>query len=423
MSAQIRYAYLKGHTWLYRRNYPKDVAALLGQKALKQSLKTGDVKLARKRAAEVNTQYEKTVEEALSGALSLPSSSGWSRHSEAALARLRDSLQHSERAAFTKRVTKETTVESASRKYLHRRIRELRPGGFKSVRYSVELFASKHVEKKLSELVKEDGKEFLSLISKLSANIGKSQTTRGLSLDAAVTWSIGRQDHITGRTQRRIWGQVNHWLTWCVYEDLLEANPFTHVRFDAKIRPQPYAVPTDEEVKKLLCAREPIIEDVMKLCLFSGMRSGEAAGLTRDDIVDKGSAGLFFHLRPNYLRLLKTEAAERWVPVHPELLAMLKRKPEKGPLFPDLNVNDITKRFAFLRKRLKIERPGLVFHSTRKWFITQCERTGAPEHFTASIVGHSAARSENGITYSLYSAGISDQQKRDLVNRSLRHDP
>ena len=36
---------------------------------------------------------------------------------------------------------------------------------------------------------------------------------------------------------------------------------------------------------------------------------------------------------------------------------------------------------------------------------------------TASIVGHSAARSENGITYSLYSAGISDQQKRDLVDR------
>jgi hypothetical protein len=28
-SAPIRYAYLKGQTWLYRRNYPKDLAALL----------------------------------------------------------------------------------------------------------------------------------------------------------------------------------------------------------------------------------------------------------------------------------------------------------------------------------------------------------------------------------------------------------
>ncbi len=30
MSAHIRYAYLKGHTWLFRRNYPVDVALALG---------------------------------------------------------------------------------------------------------------------------------------------------------------------------------------------------------------------------------------------------------------------------------------------------------------------------------------------------------------------------------------------------------
>lgn len=49
----IKYAYLKGQTWLYRRNYPVDVAPVLGVRALKQSLKTGDVKLARSRAVEV----------------------------------------------------------------------------------------------------------------------------------------------------------------------------------------------------------------------------------------------------------------------------------------------------------------------------------------------------------------------------------
>ena len=60
---------------------------------------------------------------------------------------------------------------------------------------------------------------------------------------------------------------------------------------------------------------------------------------------------------------------------------------------------------------------GTVFHSTRKWFITQCERTGVPEHFTASLVGHQSARSENKLTYGLYSAGISDAQKREIVDR------
>ena len=88
-----------------------------------------------------------------------------------------------------------------------------------------------------------------------------------------------------------------------------------------------------------------------------------------------------------------------------------------GPLFPDLKVNDITKRFAKIREALGLDRQGLVFHSTRKWFITQCERTGVPEHFTASLVGHKSARSENGITYGIYSAGISDEQKRSIVDQ------
>ena len=55
-------------------------------------------------------------------------------------------------------------------------------------------------------------------------------------------------------------------------------------------------------------------------------------------------------------------------------------------------------------------------HSTRKWFITQCERTGVPEHYTATLVGHHSARSSNKLTYALYSGGISDAQKREIVD-------
>jgi integrase len=222
---------------------------------------------------------------------------------------------------------------------------------------------------------------------------------------------------ITGRTQRRIWSQVNHWLDWCVYEGELEANPFRSVRFEQKVKHNPYAVLTDEEVRKLLARRDREIGQVFLLCILSGMRAGEAVGLVREDLVPKGNLGQFFHVRPNELRLLKTDAAARLVPVHSALEPVLSVLPETGPLFPGLKVNDITKRFATLRKALRIERPGLVFHSTRKWFITQCERTGVPEHFTASLVGHKSARSENAITYSIYSAGISDEQKRDIVDQ------
>jgi integrase len=103
------------------------------------------------------------------------------------------------------------------------------------------------------------------------------------------------------------------------------------------------------------------------------------------------------------------------VPLHGVLEGLLDTVlPKAGRLFPHLTVDRVVKRYAYLR-RLHPELHGTVFHSTRKWFITQCERTGVPEHFTATLVGHHSARSANKLTYGLYSAGISDEQKREIV--------
>ena len=428
MSAQIKYAYLKGHTWLYRRHWPKDVRLALGQQALKQSLKTRDAATARTRAAEVNARYEALVvevragaEAALSATQSTRPTPAWSENPVGALDHLRATLEHSgtvlERPEFNPLVTREkVSVRDQSRAYLNRRSNELRPGGFKSVRYSVGLFASKYGDRSVCSLTRADGREFLGLVARLSPLIGKSERTRGLSLDQLVAYSDSGTVKITVRTQRRVWSQVNHWLESCVYEGHLEANPFKSVLFDQKVKPKPYAVPTDEEVGQLLAARDPL-HPVLLTCLLSGMRAGEAVGLLAEDLVAKGNLGCFVHVRPNELRLLKTDAAERLVPVHPVLDEVFRSLPSAGPLFPDLTVGHVTKGFAALRRRLDLERPGLVFHSTRKWFVTQCERTGVPEHFTASLVGHQSARSENGLTYGIYSAGISDEQKRGIVDQ------
>ena len=104
------------------------------------------------------------------------------------------------------------------------------------------------------------------------------------------------------------------------------------------------------------------------------------------------------------------------VPLHNRLEHLLDTSlPKRGRLFPDLTVDRVVKAYAKLRQRYP-ELHGTVFHSTRKWFITQCERTGVPEHYTASLVGHHTARSANKLTYALYSAGISDAQKRGIID-------
>ena len=115
--------------------------------------------------------------------------------------------------------------------------------------------------------------------------------------------------------------------------------------------------------------------------------------------------------------MLKSKAAEREVPLHGELEGLLDTVlPNTGRLFPQLTVDRVVKRYAYLRRRHP-ELSGTVFHSTREWFITQCERAGIPEHFTATLVGHHSARSANKLTYGLYSAGISDAQKMDILER------
>ena len=150
--------------------------------------------------------------------------------------------------------------------------------------------------------------------------------------------------------------------------------------------------------------------------LLTGMRSGEICGLMAEDVLHKGNLGRVIKIQPNAIRQLKSRSAEREVPLHQILEQLLDTSlPKQGRLFPYLTVDAVVKRYAKLR-RLYPELQGSVFQSTRKWFITQCERTGTPEHFTASLVGHHSARSANKLTYGLYSAGISDAQKREIVD-------
>ena len=165
----------------------------------------------------------------------------------------------------------------------------------------------------------------------------------------------------------------------------------------------------------LLGAEDRVLHSALLFGLLTGIRSGELCGLMAEDITAKGNLGRFVSIRPNAVRLLKSKAAEREVPLHGVLEGLLDTAlPKSGRLFPHLSVDKVVKWYAYLRRRHP-ELHGTVFHSTRKWFITQCERTGVPEHFTATLVGHHSARSANKLTYGLYSAGISDAQKREIV--------
>ena len=398
MTVQIQYAYLKQQTWLYRRNYPTELRPVLGL-AMKQSLKTGDARVAKARAAEVNAKYEEVVAKARAGQpVSRP-----------------EPVRVTAPVFSPVVIVGRRSVGELAREYLQRRARELQHGGYKSVRFSVGLFVSAFGARAIGSISREDALGFVRKVAQLGRYVGKSYRTKGAGLDRLV--ALSGADKIGHATQRRTVGQVAHFLDWAVYEGELAINPFKSVRVEAKGKPNRYEALRDDEVRRLLDLDDPKIGGLMQVCLLSGMRSGEAAGLLRDDLVWKGNLGWFVWIRPNSVRSLKSDAAERFVPLHSALTPLLTAMPSAGRVFPGLSVNMVTKQFGVLRGAAGIDRPGVVFHSTRKWFVTQCERAGVPEHFTASIVGHQSARSENRMTYGIYSAGISDEQKREIVER------
>ncbi|NRB19659.1 MAG: tyrosine-type recombinase/integrase [Rhodobacteraceae bacterium] len=397
MPATIKYAYLKQQTWLYRRNYPKHLQPYLGQ-ALKRTQKNGDARVAKARVVEVNASYAKVVHEA-EAQVNSP-----------------NGQQSDHRVVVTGPTTKfqratvlgQVSVRDLAQVYLPTRFNNLSPGAFKSVRFSLGLLVSYLGHRKISDLNRTEGQTFLGLIAKLSPDVAKSAAAKGKSLKRLVALSKRTGKTISTQTQKRIWKQVCQFLDWATSEGHIGGHGFGALKVSGKVSVQSYAVLSDPEVTTLLTANDPDLTPILLLCLLSGLRSGEACGILAEDLVTRDNHGIFVRVRPNGIRGLKSKAAEREVPLHDQWLPILQGLPREGPLFPGLSVDRITKRFTSLRRKLDLSRPGLVFHSTRKWFITQCERTGVPEHFTASLVGHQSARSENKLTYGLYSAGISD---------------
>ena len=416
MSTQIKYAYKRHNTWVYRRTYPQHLQPVLGS-SLKQSLKTADAKTAKARVAELNQTFTYIIKEAEqhvsanTGQTSaiIPTACGTATDPRPCIERPRYQPV---------RLLGDRRLAEVATEYLTHQSERLRPGSFKAVCFATELLVSHLGTTKLGDITQAQGREVLSLITQLSPNVRKHSQAKGTSLTQLAKLSaVFEPGHtLAPQTQGRIWKHMLQLFEWCVEQGELTTNPWEHLTIREKPEVYPHKVLTDDQVATLLQAKDRVLSSALLFGLLTGMRSGEICGLLATDIVSKGNLGRFIQIQPNEHRQLKSKAAEREVPLHAKLEQLLDASlPKQGRLFLTLTVDKVVKAYA----KLRIAYPnltGTVFHSTRKWFITQCERTGVPEHYTATLVGHHSARSTNKLTYALYSGGISDAQKREVVD-------
>ena len=208
-------------------------------------------------------------------------------------------------------------VAELAARYLTEASERLRPGSYKSVRFALELLVSHAGEAQARDLSQALGREVLGYISQLSPNVRKYTAARGASLaDLAALSEESEATTLKPQTQARIWGQLQHFLDWCVQSGELEANPWEGLTVKAKPEVSPHGVLTDAQVVLLLSRQDWVLHNILLFCLLTGLRSGEACGLLAEDVVSKGNLGRFVRVEPNNIRQLKSRAAQREVPLH-----------------------------------------------------------------------------------------------------------
>ena len=180
----------------------------------------------------------------------------------------------------------------------------------------------------------------------------------------------------------------------------------------------------DEMVRLLTGDASQAMHDLMRIAALTGCRLDPIVCLRVQDCREDG----VFIFKPQ-----KREKVERLCPIHPDLREIVTRRTQgrasSDPLFPEWpppkkagsqrersfkasNHFTAYRRSVGVSEELAGRRRSLVnFHSFRRWFVTEAERAGQPEHLIAVAVGHK----RQGITLGVYSAGPLIEQVRAVV--------
>lgn len=230
-------------------------------------------------------------------------------------------------------------------------------------------------------------------------------------------------------TTNKVLSNLSAYWKWMLRKGLVDGeNPWRLQSLpEAKDRKSGKREFTDDELCRLLYPTQPcdpLLREFMLIAALSGMRINEIANIRVQD-VDLTD-------RTVLIPTAKTKAGVRRVPIHSGLLDIFTRRVRGEPsatwLFPELPEQSksreterympVSKRFDRYRQSVGVhERPegqrqsNVEFHSFRRWFITQVQRTKMPRDVIKAIVGHK----DGSVTFDVYAGGPSLKQLRAVV--------
>ncbi|EIY5227096.1 TPA: tyrosine-type recombinase/integrase [Enterobacter kobei] len=190
----------------------------------------------------------------------------------------------------------------------------------------------------------------------------------------------------------------------------LERNPFRGHKLNTAKSRESYDAFTDHEVVTLLRglqeAGEVELFDVASIAAYSGMRIGEICNLKPEHIIMINNVYLFQVLES------KTMNGVRIVPIASKILPMVLercQKPYNGFLFYRASITKRkdgkrsgwhVNRFGVLKRDILPGSENKVFHSYRHTWISKLNAAGVDESRVALLAGHSFGETESFKTYS-----------------------
>ena len=296
-----------------------------------------------------------------------------------------------------------------------------------------DVFAGRAV----ASITREEAREVVKLLEGLPAGMGKKKALEGMTVPQAVK-AAARLGLPTIAPKTINDGYLLHiasLFNWARKEQWVAANPFEGLSVfdpvDDQDRRDPFTIPQLQALFSSGSWREPWREGQGKagdywvplLCLFHGLRNGEAAGLRVEDVgEDEG-----FHVvrvQPYGTRKLKTKGSRGTIALHPELVRLgflqyveARRETGEELLFPEGAVNSrgqvgakIGERFSALVKKLGLEGRKLGMHSFRHCFEDRLREAELPERTALAL-----ARREEPGSSKVYGSGLPARQKAEAI--------
>lgn len=183
---------------------------------------------------------------------------------------------------------------------------------------------------------------------------------------------------------------------WAIQQGHAESNPAAVVHTPRGLPRSTRRAIDDKEIQAIRKAAGDPFSVFVYLCLFAGLRRGEALGLQYGDI-DRKAKRIYVRRNVVYssnraiVKEPKTEAGVRWVPLLPELELMLPAVKSKGVFISSNRDTPFSHQEYELRWKAYRKRHSVQWtpHDLRHTFATVLYEASVPEYTTQFFMGHS----------------------------------